>query len=137
MPYYAQISDGRCVAVTQTAGLVDAPDMVEIDDYSTELMGCLYDASTNTFSAPVPELPTVPESVSPFQATAALALAGHLETVEAIMADPTTPVITRLAWQRATEFRRNSPTALALAEALGLTSADLDALFITAKGIVA
>ena len=52
--------------------------------------------------------------ISPFQARAALAQAGLLEAVEALMDDPATPALARLAWQHAQEFRRNSPTLLAL-----------------------
>ena len=76
-------------------------------------------------------------TISPFQARAALAQAGLLEPVEALMADPTTPDLARLAWQHAQEFRRNSPTLLALAGALGLDEAALDALFDAAASIVA
>ena len=76
-------------------------------------------------------------TISPFQARAALAQAGLLDAVEALMADPATPAMARLAWQHAQEFRRNSPTLLALAGALGLDEAALDALFDAAATIVA
>lgn len=76
-------------------------------------------------------------SVSPFQAKAALQLAGLLESVEAFMADPATDTIVRLAWQHASEYRRQSPTVLAMAEHFGWTDAQLDQLFVTASGIVA
>lgn len=75
--------------------------------------------------------------ISPFQARAALAQAGLLAAVEALMADPATPEIARLAWLHAQEFRRNSPTLLALAGALGLDEAALEALFDAAATIVA
>lgn len=74
---------------------------------------------------------------SRFQAKAALSQAGLLEQVETLMADPTTPVITRLAWQDAQEFQRASPTIAAMAQALSLTDAQLDDLFRDAMGIVA
>lgn len=79
----------------------------------------------------------IPQSVSRFQARAALHLAGLLDTVEAIMASPTTPVLAKLAWADAQEFKRNSPSLLGIAGAIGLTDAQLDDLFTTAAGIEA
>lgn len=91
----------------------------------------------NEVPAPPPEPVPVPESVSRFQARAALLMAGHLEAVEAMMQSPDTPAIAKLAWQDAQEFRRTSPTVLAMGAALGLNDAALDALFIKARGIEA
>lgn len=85
---------------------------------------------------PVPA-PSVPQVVSRFQARAALHLAGLLDTVEAIMASPTTPVLAKLAWADAQEFKRNSPSLLGIAGALALTNEQLDDLFTTAAGIEA
>lgn len=81
--------------------------------------------------------PDVPQVVSRFQARAALHLAGLLEQVEALMRDPETDVIAKLAWWDAQEFRRQSPTIAAMAKALGLTDAQIDELFIAAAGIEA
>ena len=78
-----------------------------------------------------------PQVVSRFQARAALHLAGLLDQVETLMADPTTDTLARLAWTDAQEFRRTSPTLVAMAAALSLTDAQLDQLFITAAGIEA
>lgn len=79
----------------------------------------------------------VPSTVTRFQALAALDNAGLLDSVEAIIADPQTPNITRLAWNNAQTFDRSSPTLAALALALGLTEAQVDALFLFASGVVA
>ncbi|WP_404466268.1 hypothetical protein LG331_08260 [Vreelandella aquamarina] len=68
-------------------------------------------------------------TVSAFQAHQALDDAGYIEQVEAMMADPMTPVKTRRAWQMAQEFRRMSPTVLELAAAIGLTDEQVDDLF--------
>lgn len=84
-----------------------------------------------------PPLDGVPQVVTRFQARAALHLAGLLTTVEALMTDPQTDMLARLAWQDAQEFRRQSPTVLSMAAALGLTDAQLDALFTTAAGVEA
>lgn len=67
----------------------------------------------------------------------ALHLAGLLDQVEALMADPQTDTLARLAWTDAQEFRRTSPTLLAMATALNLTDAQLDQLVVTAAGIEA
>lgn len=80
---------------------------------------------------------TVPQSVTRFQALAALHLAGHLPAVEAIMAAPETPVLAKLAWANALSFERSSPTLASLAATLGMTDADLDALFTQAATIEA
>jgi len=75
--------------------------------------------------------------VSRFQAKAALSNAGLLATVQALMDDPSTPEVYRLAWQDALEFRRLSPTLTAMNAALGLTDEQLDDLFVAAANITA
>jgi hypothetical protein len=85
---------------------------------------------------PIPPAP-VPQTVSRFQARAALHLAGLLEQVESLMQSPETDMLARLAWQDAQEFKRQSPTVLAMAAALSLDDEALDALFTTASGIEA
>lgn len=82
---------------------------------------------------PPPADPVPVQAVSRFQARAALLAAGLLEKVEAAVAaaDP----FTRLAWTDATEFRRDSPTIAALADAVGLSGDDLDQLFEAAAGV--
>ena len=80
---------------------------------------------------------TVPQSVTRFQARASLHLAGLLPQVEALMSDPATDPIARIAWQDAQEFRRQSPSVLAMAQALGLSEQQLDQLFTTAASLEA
>lgn len=100
--------------------------------------GKVIEADANGLPVAVdPPPPGPPQVVSRFQARAALHLAGLLTAVEALMADPATDMLARLAWTDAQEFRRTSPTLLAMASALSLTDAQLDALFITAAGIEA
>jgi len=72
---------------------------------------------------------------SRFQAKAALHLAGLLPQVEAAIAqaDP----VTQIAWAETVEYRRNSPTILALAGALELTDEQVDDLFRAAVQIQA
>ena len=106
---------------------VDIPDGVPLPKWAEGLTQCAVQAPAVVVS--------VPQVVSRFQARAALHLAGLLETVEAMMAAPETPALAKLAWADAQEFKRNSPTVLSLSASLGLTEAQLDALFTTAAGI--
>lgn len=84
-----------------------------------------------------PGVPHVPQTVSRFQAKAALSDAGLLAQVDALMSDPATDPIARLAWSDAQEFHRTSPTVAAMAQALGLSDTQLDALFAAAAEISA
>jgi len=105
--------------------------------------GDLYDrAISGEFGAlgdmpepPEPQPDPVPQTISRFQARAALHQAGYLEQVQTAIesADP----IVKMAWEDATEFRRNSPTVLTFAETLGLTDEQLDEMFRTAAQIEA
>lgn len=81
--------------------------------------------------------PIVPQSVTRFQAKVALAGAGLLAQVDAYMALPDTPMVTKLAWTETQDFERGSPTVAGLSALLGLTSEQVDDLFITASGITA
>lgn len=80
---------------------------------------------------------SLPQSVTRFQAKAALLQAGLLTSVEAMMSDPATSAIAKLAWVEALEFRRDSPTVLAMAASLGLSNQQIDDLFFTASTITA
>jgi hypothetical protein len=79
----------------------------------------------------------VPDSVSRFQARAALYQSGYLEQVEAIMQSPDTPMLSKLAWQDALSFERNSTTVLTLSSLLGMSDEQLDNLFRLAGSIKA
>jgi hypothetical protein len=77
----------------------------------------------------------VPESVSRFQAQAALLQAGFLDMIEAYMAAETTSRMEKLAWSNALEFRRDSPLMIGLCSAFGLTNEQVDNLFRLAATI--
>ena len=79
----------------------------------------------------------VPQSVTSFQARAALHIGGWLDRVETLMADPNTDPVARIAWEYAQELQRQSPTVAAFAAALGLTDWQVDELFIQAAQIKA
>lgn len=76
---------------------------------------------------------SVPESVSRFQARAALMQEGLLSAVEAVVAQA--DALTQMAWSDALEFRRDSPAIASLAAQVGLSSEQVDDLFRTAKSI--
>lgn len=75
----------------------------------------------------------VPPFVSARQARLVLLNAGLLANVEAMIA--TQDEATKLTWEYATEFRRDDPLLLSLAENLNLTSEEIDNFFIQASGI--
>jgi hypothetical protein len=75
--------------------------------------------------------------VSPYQGKAALYEAGLLDQVEAIIANPATDGLTRLAWNNAGEWRRMSPMIATLSGALSLTDTQVDDLFRAAQQITA
>lgn len=78
--------------------------------------------------------------VSRLQARAALLQAGLLDKVEkavngGLLTASATDALTRLAWNEATEFRRNSPTIAAISGLLGFGPEALDELFRSARRI--
>jgi hypothetical protein len=77
----------------------------------------------------------VPATVSRFQAKAALMQAGLYEQVEAAIAGANDPLVT-LAWNEALSFERGSPTIAGIAQAVGLSDAQVDDLFRAARAIV-
>ena len=89
------------------------------------------------YVAPPPEPTQVPQSVTRFQARAALMQAGLLADVEAYMALESTDAFIRLAWTEAQEFNRTSPTVLELASIIGVSDSELDDLFKFAVGVYA
>ena len=75
----------------------------------------------------------VPLSVTRFQARAALHLAGLLDDAEAAIAQA--HPLSRIAWEHAHVYRRDSPTVISIGQQLGLSEADMDELFKTAASI--
>jgi hypothetical protein len=74
-----------------------------------------------------------PWSVTPLQAKTALEDAGLLETIESYMI--TADKKTKIAWDNTSEFRRDSVLLASISQALGLTDAQVDALFEAAKEV--
>jgi hypothetical protein len=130
MNRYAQIVGGWCINVIESA----TPPGGNWVPCTTQGPGWAFDGQTWTPPTPIS---TVPQQVTRFQGLAALHLAGHLDSIEAYMALPGTARITKLAWENALTFDRDSPTVASLAALLSLTPQDIDALFVAAKEITA
>lgn len=81
--------------------------------------------------------PLVPAAVTMRQARLALLQAGKLETVNAAIAGMTGAqgAAAKIEWEFSNEVQRAQPLVAALAPVLGMTSAELDQLFITAAGL--
>jgi hypothetical protein len=80
----------------------------------------------------------VPQSVSMAQARKALLGAGLLGAVDAAIAaiaEEATRQRAAIDWEYATEVQRDSPLVAALAPAMGLADAQIDALFTAAAGL--
>lgn len=139
--FYSASSRGfydDAIHATLPADAQPITEQVRENMLAAQSAGKIIEADADGFPIAVdPPPPGPPQVVSRFQARAALHLAGLLTAVEALMADPATDTLARLAWTDAQEFRRTSPTLLAMASALSLTDAQLDQLFITAAGIEA
>lgn len=75
-----------------------------------------------------------PVSVSPAQARLALLGAGKLAAVDSAIDAMSEPgkTVARIRWECSTEIRRDDPLVALLAQALQLSDADLDQLFIEA-----
>lgn len=77
-------------------------------------------------------VPTVPEAITMRQARLVLLSAGLLGDVDAAIAALPSPAkeAAQIEWEYAQDVRRQAPLILQLAPALGLTDAQLDAMFV-------
>jgi hypothetical protein len=66
-----------------------------------------------------------------------LEIAGLLPTVDAAIAALTgdAGIVARAAWNSGAPLARNGPTVLSLSSALGLSSAQVDAMFLQAESL--
>lgn len=83
----------------------------------------------------------IPQTVTVAQGGLALIESGLMEEVQAVIEtlreDPVTNAALLWAWDKATEWNRNSPSLTAVAQAAGMTEEQLDDLFILAESMVA
>lgn len=104
------------------------------------VIGETFEISTDDTQAPAPiviDTRPVPAAVTMRQARLALLQAGKLNAVNAAIASM--PGVqgeaARIEWEFSNEVQRAQPLVAALAPVLGMTSSQLDQLFITAAGL--
>ncbi len=86
---------------------------------------------------PVP-VSRVPATITRAQAKLALLAAGLLDSVQPTInaiADPVQRAAAQIEWDDRLTFERSNPTLVALATAMGMTSDELDALFVAAASL--
>lgn len=129
MSIKARVEDGFVVEVLSANPFPPFhPSLVWVDCAATTLVGYLFDGLN--FFAPNPPPTTIPTQVTPLQARKALLAAGLLAQVQAEISACTSDV--QLSWEYASIFERGSPLIATVAGSLNLTSAQIDALFISA-----
>ena len=130
MPQIKHIASGNIIEVSDfpvlSGSIWECGDRRFLDESGTQ-----YEALPWT---PPPILPLVPEAVTMRQARLALLGAGQLASVNNAIAGMTGSQgdAARIEWEFSSEVRRSQPLVLALGPTLGMSSAQLDALFVAA-----
>ena len=125
-----RVEPSTIYAPTVAAQYIPAPEGVEV--------GWLYDGVE--FSAPAPLPAPAPTACTPAQGLIALYAIKQLteqDILDAIVQipDPVQRYTATIGYQRATTWQRGSATMTTMAQLLGLTDEDLDALFVYAVGV--
>ena len=125
-----RVEPSTIYAPTVAAQYIPAPEGVEV--------GWLYDGAE--FIAPAPVPAPAPTSCTPAQGLIALYALKQLteqSILDAIaqIPDPVLRYTATIGYQRATTWQRGSATITTMAQLLGLTDEDLDALFVYAVGV--
>lgn len=131
MTTYAIITDGIVTNII----VADPAVAASMGALPAQGAGIGWTYANGVFTAPPAPAPVVPTSVTRRQARQALLLAGLLDSVDPAIAaipDTTQRKLAQIEWQDSQDFERHRPLLVSLASALGLTSAQLDQLFITA-----
>lgn len=84
----------------------------------------------------IPAPVQVPSRITALQGLLILNQAGQLAPVEAMFKGEDTPLIHRLAFERAKDWERTSPTVVYMKDRMGWTDAYVDRLFIDADKII-
>ena len=111
---------------------------VAAPEYDAKTQGCFWRDDAWAVVDVVPEPPYVPQQVTRAQGKAALIAAGLWGAVESYVAgiaDATEKALSLVALNDTTHWQRTSPFLNAAAQALGLTSEQLDELFQQAAEI--
>ena len=140
--HYAQIDPTTrlCIAVSTLSAEVHAPHLIPIDSPDRALLGRRWDgAQWQAPPPPPPPAPSVPTTVTRAQGKVALIDAGLWPAVlayVAAIADDTLRARAEVALHDTIEWRRDSPFLADAAASVGLTTAQLDALFIAAAQVM-
>lgn len=108
-------------------------------DYVAYVLGSAVESWCRQYApVVVPDVPKadasgVPQVITPAQGETQLLRDGLLDAVRAIVASEATPEEMKIAFARATEWQRTSPSVLAMMQELGKTDADADAFFAAAS----
>lgn len=132
----ALIENGVVVNIILAGDGYAAPDgLLAVE---TEEAGIEWRYNGGTFSPPAatPVAPGVPESVALWQARAILAQQGLLDNANAAVAASDDPVL-KAVWEYGNHISRSSPGLIALGATLGMSDAQIDALFVAAGALVA
>ena len=112
----------------------NAAAVAELETAKTTITNLQAEVTRLEALVPPPVDPNVvPEFVTAVQGRLALHRAGLLVTVEQAVA--TANGETQIFWEYSAEWHRNNTVLSALAEAIGLTSEQVDDMFRTAKGL--
>ena len=125
-----RVEPSTIYAPTVAAQYIPAPEGVEV--------GWLYDGVE--FSAPEPQPAPTPATCTPAQGLIAMYAIKQLteqNILDAIaqIPDPVQRYTATIGYQRATTWQRGSATMTTMSQLLGLTDADLDALFAYAAEV--
>lgn len=112
-----------------------AAQFVEVPDDAEN--GWMWDGETASPPPPPPPPPVVPQEITMRQARLALLAAGHLDGVQPALDALSEPqrAAAQIEWEYAATLKREHPLVLSLGTALGLSSEDVDALFVAAAAI--
>jgi hypothetical protein len=123
------------VCPIQGVAVVDPNDRatwrIDFDPSATDAQRQAAQAVLSAFD---PSAPVVPGAVTPLQARRALRAAGLYDTVKAAVDAATDPDVGD-SWEFADAWHRDATWIATLAGQLGLTSQQVDALFIQAAGL--
>ena len=106
-------------------------------DFDPVAAGCFWRGDRWEVEQAVPQAPPVPEVATMRQARLALHRAGLLSTVDAAIAGLPEPGRTeaQIEWEYAQEWRRDWPVLVAAATSFGLTTEQIDQMFIAAVAL--
>jgi hypothetical protein len=125
------IKDGKVVNTIEVESLNFMPDLIDADHHGGSI-GDEWDGQKLTKPTPVV---VIPQEVTRRQAKEALRRAGKLSAVQPAIdaiADADQRAAMQIEWDDSQTFQRTRPSLIAIGTAIGLDSAAIDALFVTA-----